>query len=75
MLFALYQKISKIVAESPEELENVIVRLGGFHLLMSFMGAVGNIMTECGLKAPSTKYNQNVHTYRNIQKQAYIIHR
>ena len=50
MLFALYQKISKIVAESPEELENVIVRLGGFHLLMSFMGAVGNIMIECGLK-------------------------
>ena len=50
MLFALYQKISKIVVESSEELGNVIMRLGGSHLLMSVMGAVGNIMVECGLK-------------------------
>ena len=38
MLFALYQKISKIVAESPEELGYVIVRLGGFHLWIIFHG-------------------------------------
>ena len=50
MLFALYQKISKIVAESPEELENVIVRLGGFHWLMSLMGAVVSSMAGSGLK-------------------------
>lgn len=29
---------------------NVIVRLGGFHLLMSFMGAMGTIMAGSGLK-------------------------
>lgn len=28
----------------------MIVRLGGFHLLMSFMGAIGYIMTGSGLK-------------------------
>lgn len=28
----------------------VIVRLGGFHLLMSFMGAIGNIMAGSGLQ-------------------------
>ena len=43
MLFALYQKISNIVAESPEELGNVIVRLGGFHLLMPLISAVGTV--------------------------------
>ena len=50
MLFALYQKISKVVAEFPEEHGNVIVRLGGFHLLMPLMGAVGNIMAGSGLE-------------------------
>ena len=40
----LYQKASEIVATSSVDLGSVIVRLGGFHLLMSFMGAVGNIM-------------------------------
>ena len=40
----------KIVAETPEELENVIVRLGGFHWLMSLMGAVGSIMAGSGLE-------------------------
>ena len=46
----LYQKASEIVASSPGDLGNVIVRLGGFHLLMSFMGAVGNIMAGSGLE-------------------------
>ena len=34
--------------ESP--LGNVIMRLGGFHLLMSFMGAIGYIMNGSGIK-------------------------
>ena len=46
----LYQKASEIVAASPTNLGNVTVRLGGFHLLMSFMGAVGNIMAGSGLE-------------------------
>ena len=44
-----YQKASEIVAASPSH-ENVAVRLGGFHLLMSFVGAVGNIMAGSGLE-------------------------
>ena len=45
-----YQKASEIVAESLEKLGDVIVRLGGFHSLMSCMGAVGNIMAGGGLE-------------------------
>jgi hypothetical protein len=48
----LYVKAVDIVAASisDNELSSVIVRLGGFHLLMSFMGAVGYIMGGSGLK-------------------------
>lgn len=34
----------------PHNLSFVIVRLGGFHLLMSFLGSVGTIMEGSGLK-------------------------
>ncbi|CAG9773585.1 unnamed protein product [Ceutorhynchus assimilis] len=43
----LFQKASEIVYA--EEMP-IILRLGGFHLLMSFMGAVGFIMTGSGLE-------------------------
>ena len=35
---------------STNELSSVVVRLGGFHLLMFFMGAIGNIMAGSGLR-------------------------
>lgn len=44
----LYQKASEIVAAS-KDLDKVIVRLGGFHLLMSYLGSIGQIMTDSGL--------------------------
>ncbi|XP_064120382.1 uncharacterized protein LOC135225033 [Macrobrachium nipponense] len=44
----LYQKAVEIVQASPD-LTKVIVRLGGFHLLMSYMGAIGHIMAGSGL--------------------------
>ena len=37
-------------ANDPYNLRSIILRLGGFHLLMSFLGAIGNIMTGSGLK-------------------------
>lgn len=40
----------KAVKASPE-LKNTIVRLGGFHLLMSFMGSIGYIMGGSGLES------------------------
>jgi hypothetical protein len=36
----LYQKASEIVAAS-RDLDKVVVRLGGFHLLMSYLAALG----------------------------------
>ncbi|KAF2879459.1 hypothetical protein ILUMI_26706 [Ignelater luminosus] len=45
----LYAKAREIVALSPD-LSNITVRLGGFHMLMSFMSAIGHIINGSGLK-------------------------
>lgn len=45
----LYYKAREIL-ECCESLSNVTVRLGGFHTMMSFMGAMGFIMDGSGLK-------------------------
>ncbi|KAK4315550.1 hypothetical protein Pmani_013241 [Petrolisthes manimaculis] len=45
----LYQKAAEIVAAS-RDLVKVVVRLGGFHLLMSYLGSIGKIMTGIGLE-------------------------
>lgn len=44
----LYIKAAEIVAAS-QGLDRVIVCLGGFHLLMSYLGSIGQIMTGSGL--------------------------
>ena len=44
----LFQKASEII-DSSNELDRVIVRLGGFHLLMSYLGSIGQIMSGSGL--------------------------
>ena len=46
----LYIKAAEIAASS-SHLSNVIIRLGGFHLLMSYLGSIGFIMTGSGLDA------------------------
>lgn len=47
----LFQKACDIVASSSDpRLKNVVVRLGGMHLLMSFMGCIGYVMAGSGLK-------------------------
>ena len=48
----LYFKAREIVSsyEEDSKLSNTVVRLGGFHLLMSFMGSIGYIMNGSGLK-------------------------
>ena len=45
----LYIKAAEIVASS-SDITNVFVRLGGFHFFMSFLGSIGHIMSESGLK-------------------------
>lgn len=53
----LYAKAREIVSAASEgsELSKIIVRLGGFHLLMSFFGAIGYIMQGSGLKEVLTE--------------------
>lgn len=46
---ALYVKAIEILASNPD-LSNVIARLGGFHLLMSYLGTIGYIMGGSGLQ-------------------------
>ena len=45
----LYIKAAEIVAAS-EDLEKVFIRLGGFHITMSYMGSIGNIMFGSSLE-------------------------
>ncbi|CAH0555189.1 unnamed protein product [Brassicogethes aeneus] len=48
----LYSKAREMIAASAanSDLSKVIVRLGGFHMLMSFLGYIGYIMDGSGLK-------------------------
>ena len=46
----LYIKATEIVA-SVTDLPNIFIRLGGFHLTMSYMGSLGFIMAGSGLKS------------------------
>ena len=45
----LYIKAAEIVASSPN-IKNIFIRLGGFHLLMSYLGSIGQIMNVSGLE-------------------------
>lgn len=52
----LYDKAQEIIAcsrgtENEKTLDSVILRLGGFHTLMSYLGSIGFIMDGSGLKA------------------------
>ncbi|CAG4981622.1 unnamed protein product [Colias eurytheme] len=46
----LYWKARDIVGAATSELKHVVVRLGGLHLLMSFMGSIGAIMSGSGIE-------------------------
>ncbi|KAE8740785.1 hypothetical protein FOCC_FOCC013684, partial [Frankliniella occidentalis] len=45
----LFPKVVQIVASHLELTQKVVVRLGGFHSLMSFMGAIGYAKSSSGL--------------------------
>ncbi|GBP58029.1 hypothetical protein EVAR_39745_1 [Eumeta japonica] len=58
----LYYKAREIVAavDVQSDISNVIVRLGGYHMLMSFLGSIGYIMEGSALKeALSVIYDPN----------------
>ena len=45
----LYCVAVQVLWAHPEKLPEMYLRLGGMHALMSFVGAVGTLMTESGL--------------------------
>jgi hypothetical protein len=53
-----HQNISNEADES--KLKNIVIRLGGYHLEMSFVGAVGHLMSGSGLQEVlETEYAPN----------------
>lgn len=47
----LYWKARKLIENAPKEspISSVVLRLGGFHTLMSFLGSIGHLMEGSGL--------------------------
>ena len=46
----LYRIGVQVIWENPAKFDNVYVRLGGMHLLMSFCGCVGSLMSDSSLE-------------------------
>ena len=58
----LWMKAQHIIDAEPStsRIKNIVLRLGGFHMEMSFLGSIGHIMTETGLKDLfSVEYAEN----------------
>ena len=50
------------------DLKSVVLRLGGFHTLMSFLGCIGHLMSGTALKeVMSLVYAENYHPYADCQ--------
>ena len=47
---AVAKKAYTIVGQKPDEFKNTIVRMGGFHLTCTYMGALGKMMRCSGLE-------------------------
>ena len=48
---ALWWKALQVINAPHSDMSNIVIRLGGFHTLMSFLGSVGYIMANSGLDA------------------------
>ncbi|VDI23197.1 Hypothetical predicted protein [Mytilus galloprovincialis] len=62
----LYWKALTIIDNEPKDsdLKSIVLRLGGFHLEMSFLGSIGNIMSGSGLaELMETVYAPNAVTH------------
>ena len=55
----LYIKAADIVAPSPD-LTNIFIRLGGFHLVMSYLGSICYIMGDRGLYKTCGKLHMHI---------------
>ena len=45
----LFKEAQKILWTYPDRFSNVVLRVGGMHMLMSFVGAIGSLMAGSGL--------------------------
>ena len=58
----LYRVAVNILWAYPEQFDNVVLRLGGMHAEMSFIGSIGSLMAESGL------YELLDSTFAGVQK-------
>ena len=58
----LYRVAVNILRAYPEQFDNVVLRLGGMHTQMSFIGSIGSLMAESGL------YELLDSTFAGVQK-------
>ena len=47
---AIYEIVLALQTKHPDKYRQVIIRMGGFHVAMNFLGAIGHLMNETGLK-------------------------
>lgn len=79
----LYRVALEVQWTYPERFSNVILRLGGMHSLMSFIGSIGTLMADTGLSdimsavfggvskmLTGKKYPQNVRALRMVAEEA-----
>lgn len=80
----LYIKARDIIASSQDNsnIKNIIVRLGGFHMLMSYLGCIGHVMAGSGLRdllcnifAPnSVEHILSGHAYARAVRAHLLVH-
>lgn len=47
---AIYEIVLGLQKKYPEKYGNIIIRMGGFHIAMNFLGAIGYLMKETGIE-------------------------
>ena len=46
---AIYKFAKEMVWSRPQEFQHTIIRLGGFHVILNYLGALGNMHTSSGV--------------------------
>ena len=46
---AIYKVAKEMVWSRPQEFQHTIIRLGGFHVILNYLGALGNMLTSSGV--------------------------
>jgi hypothetical protein len=47
---AIYEIVLALKNKHPQKYENLIIRMGGFHIAQNFLGAIGHLMKGSGLE-------------------------